>query len=91
MTGAAAGTPARSQHSFMLVSGMPSVDHPVIPKLKARVRFPSPAPDRSPRPAAGGLFVVQTPLGISCQIRARCLIVALLGRSLGRTVSLNCG
>ena len=31
----------------------------VIPKLRARVRFPSPAPPQSPRPAARGLFVVR--------------------------------
>ncbi len=33
---------------------------PVIPKLRARVRFPSSAPRQSPRPIAWGLFVVQT-------------------------------
>ena len=31
-----------------------------IPKLRARVRFSSPAPHESPRPAARGFFVAQT-------------------------------
>ena len=50
----------------------------VIPKLRARFRFPSPAPPQSPRPAARGLFVVQAvsalPIGLvpaACPYRHR--------------------
>ena len=42
-----------------------------IPKLRARVRFSSPAPHESPRPAARGFFVVQTCSGPAHQIRTR--------------------
>ena len=42
---------------------MRALQAPLIPKLRARVRFPSPAPSKSPRPAARGSFVVQTGSG----------------------------
>ncbi|MGW5465270.1 hypothetical protein [Streptomyces sp. NPDC003996] len=34
------------------------IQAPSLPKLRARVRFSSPAPERNPRSVAWGLFVV---------------------------------
>ncbi len=42
---------------------------PLIPKLRARVRFSSPAPRKSPRPAARGFFVVWTVLSALHHLR----------------------
>lgn len=61
-----------------------------LPKLRARVRFSSPAPRESPRPAAGGFFVVWTSSGTSCHIHARHLaaqrVEALRAESIGRVL-----
>jgi hypothetical protein len=43
---------------FAWSSGKSSRPTPLIPKLRARVRFSSPAPRISPRSAAWGLFIV---------------------------------
>jgi hypothetical protein len=42
-----------------------------LPKLRARVRFPSPAPTRRPRSQTWAFIIVQTSRRLSCQIRAR--------------------
>jgi hypothetical protein len=49
-----------------------AVPSTVIPKLRARVRFPSPTPAQSPRPAARGFFVVRTvPMVLTVTMRGR--------------------
>ena len=63
------------------VSRVTAPKSPVIPKLRARVRFPSPAPRRRPRSATWVLFVVRTSSAISCQIRAE-IFVAVVVRGL---------
>ena len=49
-----------------------------IPKLRARVRFSSPAPCKSPRPSARGSFVVWHSSDVAHQIRTRRLLHSLL-------------
>ncbi len=54
---------------FPQVSASIALKRSVIPKLRARVRFSSPAPCKSPRPATGGFFVVWSASGVRHHLR----------------------
>lgn len=55
----------------------------VIPKLRARVRFSSPAPRKSPGPMARGFLVVRT--GLSVAINSPASSAQTARRDVGRT------